>query len=181
MNRTRSISTLDLPVGLCFSIGRRQHAQIGHKVAYMLILFKCSHGAKGKRQEQYHLKAAGWNGIHGPACAASVPFLLLMFSLTTRRWLILALAIWAQVSDALYFYLERAEKKCFLEELPKETMVTGTTISLFRVTMSLTLYSRYLQGWTVFDCTEPMDCQSWSTYSNNSRGKYIHVMYQLEC
>lgn len=58
-----------------------------------------------------------------------------MLSLTTRRltcWLIVALAIFAKVSDALYFYLEGAEKKCFLEELPKETMVTGTTISISR-------------------------------------------------
>ena len=40
--------------------------------------------------------------------------------------LLVSLTIFAQVSDALYFYLEGAEKKCFLEELPKETMVTGT-------------------------------------------------------
>ncbi|KAI9256503.1 emp24/gp25L/p24 family/GOLD-domain-containing protein [Phascolomyces articulosus] len=40
--------------------------------------------------------------------------------------LLISLAIFAQVSDALYFYLEGSEKKCFLEELPKETMVTGT-------------------------------------------------------
>ncbi|KAI9489680.1 emp24/gp25L/p24 family/GOLD-domain-containing protein [Zychaea mexicana] len=40
--------------------------------------------------------------------------------------LLVSLAIFAQVSDALYFYLEGTEKKCFLEELPKETMVTGT-------------------------------------------------------
>ena len=25
----------------------------------------------------------------------------------------------------LYFYLEGSEQKCFLEELPKETLVTG--------------------------------------------------------
>ncbi|CAO3635955.1 unnamed protein product [Cunninghamella blakesleeana] len=35
------------------------------------------------------------------------------------------LAIYSALSDGLYFYLEGAEKKCFLEELPKETMVTG--------------------------------------------------------
>ncbi|ORZ22601.1 membrane protein [Absidia repens] len=45
------------------------------------------------------------------------------------KWIGLLLCIlvictpWA---DALYFYLEGSEKKCFLEELPKETMVTGT-------------------------------------------------------
>ncbi|KAI8338388.1 membrane protein [Chlamydoabsidia padenii] len=33
--------------------------------------------------------------------------------------------IYASWVEALYFYLEGAEKKCFLEELPKETMVTG--------------------------------------------------------
>ncbi|KAI9314999.1 emp24/gp25L/p24 family/GOLD-domain-containing protein [Dichotomocladium elegans] len=49
--------------------------------------------------------------------------------LSTRRlvaWLMLAITIFSQISDALYFYLEGSEKKCFLEELPKETMVTGS-------------------------------------------------------
>ncbi|KAL0085825.1 emp24/gp25L/p24 family/GOLD-domain-containing protein [Phycomyces blakesleeanus] len=36
------------------------------------------------------------------------------------------LLICANVSEALYFYIDGSEKKCFIEELPKETMVTGT-------------------------------------------------------
>lgn len=28
-------------------------------------------------------------------------------------------------TQALYFYLEGSEKKCFIEDLPKETMVIG--------------------------------------------------------
>ena len=28
-------------------------------------------------------------------------------------------------TEALYFYLEGSEQKCFLEELPKETVVVG--------------------------------------------------------
>lgn len=39
--------------------------------------------------------------------------------------LLCLLIICAPWVDALYFYLEGSEKKCFLEELPKETMVTG--------------------------------------------------------
>ncbi|CDH49333.1 endosomal cargo receptor [Lichtheimia corymbifera JMRC:FSU:9682] len=39
--------------------------------------------------------------------------------------LMVAILLMAQVSDALYFYLEGSEKKCFLEELPQETLVTG--------------------------------------------------------
>ncbi|SAL96080.1 hypothetical protein [Absidia glauca] len=40
--------------------------------------------------------------------------------------LLCLLVICAPWANALYFYLEGSEKKCFLEELPKETMVTGT-------------------------------------------------------
>ncbi|SAM03987.1 hypothetical protein [Absidia glauca] len=43
--------------------------------------------------------------------------------------LVCVLALYAPWADALYFYLEGSEKKCFLEELPKETMVTGTYTS----------------------------------------------------
>ncbi|KAI8388721.1 emp24/gp25L/p24 family/GOLD-domain-containing protein [Radiomyces spectabilis] len=41
-------------------------------------------------------------------------------------WLLGILLICSQVAHALYFYLDGTEKKCFLEELPKETMVIGT-------------------------------------------------------
>ncbi|KAI7863831.1 emp24/gp25L/p24 family/GOLD-domain-containing protein [Spinellus fusiger] len=36
------------------------------------------------------------------------------------------LLICANVSEALYFYIDGVNRKCFIEELPKETMVTGT-------------------------------------------------------
>lgn len=39
--------------------------------------------------------------------------------------LTLALLSLANVANALYFYLEGSEKKCFVEELPTQTMVTG--------------------------------------------------------
>lgn len=44
--------------------------------------------------------------------------------------LMVAILLMAQVSDALYFYLEGSEKKCFLEELPQETLVTGALLLL---------------------------------------------------
>ncbi|KAI8062127.1 emp24/gp25L/p24 family/GOLD-domain-containing protein [Gongronella butleri] len=43
------------------------------------------------------------------------------------KWAVLLLVcVYVALADALYFYLEGSEKKCFLEELPKETMVVGT-------------------------------------------------------
>ncbi|ORX47236.1 hypothetical protein DM01DRAFT_1339256 [Hesseltinella vesiculosa] len=43
------------------------------------------------------------------------------------KWVaLLALSILVSMTEALYFYLEGSEKKCFLEELPKETMVIGS-------------------------------------------------------
>jgi hypothetical protein len=38
--------------------------------------------------------------------------------------LLLVVAYFAS-TQALYFYLEGSEKKCFIEDLPKETMVIG--------------------------------------------------------
>lgn len=34
-------------------------------------------------------------------------------------------------TQALYFYLEGSEKKCFIEDLPKETMVIGNSPPFF--------------------------------------------------
>lgn len=34
-------------------------------------------------------------------------------------------------TQALYFYLEGSEKKCFIEDLPKETMVIGKEQTTF--------------------------------------------------
>lgn len=44
------------------------------------------------------------------------------FRLSTLVLLVAYLAVGTQ---ALYFYLEGSEKKCFIEDLPKETMVIG--------------------------------------------------------
>lgn len=38
----------------------------------------------------------------------------------------LSLLSFVHLSTALYFYLEAGENKCFLEELPKDTIVVGT-------------------------------------------------------
>lgn len=39
--------------------------------------------------------------------------------------LLLVLASWLQPGDALYFHIGETEKKCFIEEIPDETMVIG--------------------------------------------------------
>src|ERR1700677_1957746 len=42
------------------------------------------------------------------------------------RWPILALLLlFIGLSDALYFHIAETEKKCFIEEIPDETMVMG--------------------------------------------------------
>jgi hypothetical protein len=49
----------------------------------------------------------------------------------TTRWgicLLMLLSVLPSVFG-LYFYLEGSESKCFIEELPKETMVSGTESS----------------------------------------------------
>jgi hypothetical protein len=49
---------------------------------------------------------------------------------------LLLLAVCIVGSQALYFYLEGSEKKCFIEDLPKETMVIGN-LKRFKVSLYL--------------------------------------------
>lgn len=49
--------------------------------------------------------------------------LLDMSSIRFSALVLLALCVIS--TQALYFYLEGSEKKCFIEDLPKETMVIG--------------------------------------------------------
>ena len=44
--------------------------------------------------------------------------------------LLLPVLFLVQLSSALYFYLEAGANKCFLEELPKDTIVVGASPSL---------------------------------------------------
>lgn len=44
-----------------------------------------------------------------------------------RLPLLLAFLTLARFSSALYFYLEAGANRCFLEELPKDTIVVGTS------------------------------------------------------
>ncbi|KAG0347460.1 emp24p/erv25p- protein, partial [Gamsiella multidivaricata] len=48
-------------------------------------------------------------------------------AINVTRWTIALLVLLSVLPSVfgLYFYLEGAEQKCFTEELPKETMVTG--------------------------------------------------------
>lgn len=41
---------------------------------------------------------------------------------------LLLLFAWLSPSQALYFHIGETEKKCFIEEIPDETMVIGTSI-----------------------------------------------------
>lgn len=49
-------------------------------------------------------------------------------AINKTRWAIALLVLLSILPSVfgLYFYLEGSEQKCFLEELPKETLVTGT-------------------------------------------------------
>lgn len=57
-----------------------------------------------------------------------------LFRLSTLVLLVAYLA----GTQALYFYLEGSEKKCFIEDLPKETMVIGKLVCV--QTDSITSY-----------------------------------------
>lgn len=43
----------------------------------------------------------------------------------------LLLFVWLSPSQALYFHIGETEKKCFIEEIPDETMVIGMFIVKF--------------------------------------------------
>lgn len=38
---------------------------------------------------------------------------------------IVAMSVLMTIADALYFHIAETERKCFIEEIPDETMVTG--------------------------------------------------------
>lgn len=40
---------------------------------------------------------------------------------------------WVSLSNALYFHIGETEKKCFIEEIPDETMVIGRFSHHFRL------------------------------------------------
>src|SRR4051794_5298097 len=63
---------------------------------------------------------------HIPASHNSSPSLYNM-AFNVTRWSICLLVLLSILPSVfgLYFYLEGSEQKCFTEELPKETMVTG--------------------------------------------------------
>lgn len=47
-----------------------------------------------------------------------------------RAWCSLALLfLFATTSSALHFYLDLSEKRCFIEELPTDTVVEGCTLT----------------------------------------------------
>ena len=42
-----------------------------------------------------------------------------------KNFLVLVLFLFVSQSFALYFHMGETEKKCFIEEIPDETMITG--------------------------------------------------------
>ena len=64
----------------------------------------------------------------------------------TDRYLLIALAL-LPLSSGLYFHIGETERKCFIEEIPDETMVTGRIRNIF-----LTFLTRVLQEITKFNC-----------------------------
>ncbi len=42
-----------------------------------------------------------------------------------KSYILLVVSIYLSKCSALYFHMGETEKKCFLEEIPDETMVTG--------------------------------------------------------
>lgn len=40
-------------------------------------------------------------------------------------------------TDGLYFHLSEGERKCFIEEVPSETQVTGNSLSLHQLMKGL--------------------------------------------
>ena len=51
--------------------------------------------------------------------------------MATILHLIAVVAFTCQLSSALYFHIAETERKCFIEEIPDETMVTGLFCSFF--------------------------------------------------
>lgn len=47
---------------------------------------------------------------------------------------VILLLAWIYPSDSLYFHIGETEKKCFIEEIPDETMVIGKDYSLVSIT-----------------------------------------------
>ena len=42
-----------------------------------------------------------------------------------RREILLALCLFLGATQALYFHIAETEQKCFIEEVPAETMIVG--------------------------------------------------------
>jgi hypothetical protein len=62
--------------------------------------------------------------------------------MTHRPFLLLLLICLITRVSCLYFYLEGTEKKCFIEDLPKETMVIGKDLTLTRL-FYLSIFNKY--------------------------------------
>jgi hypothetical protein len=76
-----------------------------------------SHGGPGQ-----HDSAAG----RSRSCPAFLSFYSFSFMLSFRaRSLLSCLFLFISAVDALHFYLDANEKRCFIEELPTDTVVEG--------------------------------------------------------
>ncbi len=61
-------------------------------------------------------------------------------------YLILVIAIWDQIHrvDSLYFHIRETERKCFIEEVPDETLVVGQSLtSLLLISIWFIIISKF--------------------------------------
>lgn len=49
-----------------------------------------------------------------------------------KIFIFLILSVWTQINrvESLYFHIKETERKCFIEEVPDETLVVGKQISI---------------------------------------------------
>ena len=64
----------------------------------------------------------------------------------------LTLCFVIHVSNGLYFHIGETERKCFIEEIPDETMVTGKLSQVYRKKLKQKLMN-LLQAIIRFNCT----------------------------
>lgn len=89
---------------------------------------------------------------------------------------LLLLVAYLAGTHALYFYLEGSEKKCFIEDLPKETMVIGKVSTFcffiyFILKLPLDII-RCLQVRTILCCSKRMDWKQGIKNWNYCRGSF---------
>ena len=66
--------------------------------------------------------------------------------------IILTVILVLPITSGLYFHIAETERKCFIEEIPDETMVTGKLLQVYRKKLKQKLMN-LLQAIIRFNCT----------------------------